>query len=57
MKSRTVGWFFLIIGGISIIISAVIGSDWPMYACVIISSAGVAMLVCARRTEPPRISW
>ena len=45
MKNRTVGWFLLIIGGIGIIISAVIGSDWPMYACVILASAGAALLV------------
>ena len=45
MKSRAVGWFLLIIGGAGIIISAVIGSDWPMYACIILASAGAALLV------------
>lgn len=48
MKSRTVGWFLLIISGTGIIISAVIGSDWPMYACVILAGAGAAFLVYTR---------
>lgn len=46
MKSRIAGWVLLIIGGIGIVVSAVIGSDWPMYACIILSSAGAALLTC-----------
>ena len=57
IKSRTVGWFFLIIGGIGIIISAVIGSDWPMYSFMILASAGAALLVyreCRKSRSRPQ---
>ena len=48
MKSRIVGWVLLIVGGTGIIISAIIGSDWPMYTCIILASAGSALLVWTR---------
>ena len=48
-KSRITGWLLLISGGIGIIISAFIGSDWPMYACIIVSSAGVVLVMYTAR--------
>jgi len=35
---------FFLVGGVGIIISAMISGDWPMYACIILSSAGVMVL-------------
>jgi hypothetical protein len=57
MKSKIVGWVLLIAGGSGIIISAVIGSDWPMYACMILASAGVALLIytgCRKSRSRPQ---
>ena len=45
MMKRVVGWTLLISGGIGIIISAIIGSDWPMYAFIIIAGAGSVILI------------
>ncbi|HEY95439.1 MAG TPA: hypothetical protein G4O15_10945 [Dehalococcoidia bacterium] len=39
------GWIILSGGGVGIIISAFIGSDWPMYAFIIIASAGAALIM------------
>ena len=51
MKSKIIGRILLVVGGVGIIISAVIGSDWPMYACIILSSAGVVILVCSEHRK------
>ena len=48
---KILGWVFLIVGGIGTIISAIIGSDWPMYSFIIISSAGAALIICFRKQK------
>jgi len=58
MKSRTVGWVLLIMGGTGIIISAVIGNDWPMYAGMILANAGAALLIhtgCRKSRSRPLV--
>ena len=45
MKSGIVGWALVIIGGIGIIVSAGIGSDWPMYAFIILVIAGTISII------------
>jgi hypothetical protein len=46
LKLRILGWVLLIVVGVGTIISAWIGSDWPMYAFIIVSSGRVAILSC-----------
>lgn len=50
-RIKILGWVFLIVGGIGTIISALIGSDWPMYSFIIISSAGAALIICFRKQK------
>jgi len=48
---RRTGWIMLIAGGIGIIITAfVFRSDWPMYASMIIATAGATM-VCWKGSQ------
>ena len=41
------GWIMLIGGGLGTIISALMGSDWPMYAFIIVASSGVILTLYA----------
>jgi membrane protein implicated in regulation of membrane protease activity len=48
-RIKILGWVFLIVGGIGTIVSALIGSDWPMYSFIIISSSGAALIIYFRK--------
>jgi len=49
------GWMMLLGGGIGTIISAFIGSDWPMYAFIIIASIGAALIMLAGQRKRKQI--
>lgn len=51
MKLKIWGLVLLVAGALGIIISAWIGSDWPMYAFVIISCVGVSLLLFYRSAK------
>jgi len=50
------GWILLIGGGTGTIISAFIGSDWPMYAFIIIASTGAVLIALTGKRKRKRIT-
>jgi hypothetical protein len=58
MKLKIWGWVLLMAGALGIIISAVIGSDWPMYSCMILASGGAVLVIhreCRRSRSRPQV--
>lgn len=49
------GWMMLSGGGVGILISAFLGSDWPMYAFIIIASAGAILIILTGQKKRKQI--